>query len=175
MMRDTIPGDYVVDDTTPAWVRDMHAGPLPERPHDEIRPGLWTGGMWWGAPAPGEFDHVWTVCPSYGDLQSVPAGTRHHRRPLRDRSDIPLDPTLLAAMVDRIARQVRAGDKVLVRCVLGINRGPFVAALALAEIDGMSGQDALQAVRAARGPSVLCNPAFAEFLAVIPRRRAVRP
>jgi hypothetical protein len=175
MMRDTIPGDYLIDATTPQWVRDMHAAPLPERAHDRVRPGLWVGGIWWGPPTPGEFDHVWTVCPSYGDDQRVPAGMWHHRRPLRDRSDLPLDDALLAAMVAKIARQVRAGEKVLVRCVLGVNRAPFVAALALAEIDGMSGQEALQAVRAARGPSVLCNPAFAEFLAVIPRRRAVRP
>lgn len=56
-----------------------------------------------------------------------------------------------------------AGKRVLVSCHMGLNRSGVVAALALV-LEGASPDEAIESVRAARGPLALHNRAFIELV-----------
>lgn len=55
------------------------------------------------------------------------------------------------------------GARVLVRCQQGLNRSGLVVALILME-QGHTGAQAVELLRAARGPLMLCNEAFETWL-----------
>ena len=63
-----------------------------------------------------------------------------------------------------VASAVREGRRVLVRCSGGLNRSGVVVAEALVRL-GHSPDDAVAAVRRARGPWALTNPGFVAHLA----------
>jgi len=125
--------------------------------------------------------HLWI-----GDMVSTslaPRGTiivfaAKEYQPRRKRSiHVPLDddpsgPTpdeaeraLKAA--SRVADLVRDGQSVLVTCFQGRNRSGLISALALVELEGISGAEAVEKVRIAR-PEALRNPGFVDFLEQIP-------
>jgi predicted protein tyrosine phosphatase len=81
------------------------------------------------------------------------------RVPLDDR---PWEPpsASVALAVDAVVAAVRRGQRVLVHCASGRNRSALVVALALCELEGLTGTQALDRVRALRW-NALSNAAFA--------------
>jgi protein-tyrosine phosphatase len=66
-----------------------------------------------------------------------------------------------------VVNAVKLGLEVLVHCHEGRNRSALVTALALRELTGCSGEDAVAVLRAAR-PGVLSNSVFADALGALP-------
>lgn len=66
-----------------------------------------------------------------------------------------------------VVAAVRQGWTTLVHCQEGRNRSGLIAALAVRELTGCSGADAVATVRAAR-PGMLSNRAFAQALEQLP-------
>ena len=143
--------------------------PAPERPWDEIVPGLWMGGHEYRgrsgqlefAVVADEFDLVQTLLrfPGHGPGP----GVEHHVWPIPDG---PLDGTQLAGVI-RLAQAaceaVEQGRKVLVRCYHGYNRSGLVVAHALVR-QGRTAQDAIRLIRSRRSPWALHNDLFVEYL-----------
>ncbi|WP_372735599.1 dual specificity protein phosphatase family protein, partial [Nocardioides sp.] len=67
------------------------------------------------------------------------------------------------ALVDRITAALGEGRRVLVRCSGGLNRSGVVVASVLVR-QGYGVEEAMAAVRAARGPWALTNPTFVAHL-----------
>jgi protein-tyrosine phosphatase len=65
---------------------------------------------------------------------------------------------------DYAARALRAGQRVLITCNMGLNRSGVVTALTLRRTYGMSPDQAIGLVRRARGPHALSNPQFEHFI-----------
>ena len=81
-------------------------------------------------------------------------------------ADAALDPATalrVDEVAERVADAVRDGRRVLVRCSGGLNRSGLVVASALVRL-GSTPDQAIAAVRAARGPWALTNPAFVVHL-----------
>jgi protein-tyrosine phosphatase len=81
-----------------------------------------------------------------------------------------------AAIIDRLVRDVvtavREGRRVLVACAGGRNRSGLVVALAVRDILGCSGAEAMQLVQSRR-ESALNNVTFAEHLAGLARPETI--
>ena len=95
----------------------------------------------------------------------VPAGGLYVCLPMDDGDEVDPKVPELAAF---IASLVTSGRRVLVHCTEGLNRSGVVVARALMHMGMMAGE-AIDLVRAKRGPSVdgfpaLSNPAFEERL-----------
>jgi len=71
-------------------------------------------------------------------------------------------PTWIAA-AHEVADLVRAGKKVLVTCMAGLNRSGFIVALAVHYLTGWPGSKCLAYVRSQRQMS-LCNGTFARYI-----------
>jgi protein-tyrosine phosphatase len=91
--------------------------------------------------------------------------------------DVPhiVDEEMIHAVGERIASLVREGKHVAVNCLGGMNRSGLLIGRALVEL-GYTPEEAIGAVRRARGPMALGNPRFARFLLectprVLARRR----
>lgn len=143
--------------------------PAPDRPWDEIVPGLWMGGHEFRRPAGrlefavvrDEFDLVQTLLrlPGHGPDD----GVEHHVWPIPDG---PLDATQLAGVI-RLARAAGEalddGRKVLVRCYHGYNRSGLVVAHTLVR-RGSGVEEAIRLIRARRSPWALHNDLFVAYL-----------
>lgn len=70
----------------------------------------------------------------------------------------------------RAAKHLDEGGVVLTQCFQGRNRSGMVAAMALHHWLGISGAEAVDRVRAARGKTALHNPHFAGLLTSFPAR-----
>ena len=73
----------------------------------------------------------------------------------------------IPAMALIAAGQIQRGGCVLVMCHAGRNRSGLLTALTLRQLDGISGEQALSRVRAAR-PRAVANPSFAAYLEDLP-------
>lgn len=62
-----------------------------------------------------------------------------------------------------VAEALLSAENVLVHCMYGLNRAPFVAALAMHRISGLSGEEIYGLIRRRRIGS-LHNPAFATYI-----------
>lgn len=143
--------------------------PAPDRPWNEIVPGLWMGGHEFRshtgqvefAVVRDEFDVVQTLLrlPGHGPDAEV----EHHVWPIPDG---PLDGTQIAGVI-RLAQAacdaLDEGRKVLVRCYHGYNRSGLVVAHALVR-RGHSTDEAIRLIRARRSPWALHNELFVEYL-----------
>jgi hypothetical protein len=151
--------------------------PWPVNGWDEVIPGLFQGGQIRQAP-PGskwsdasanevrvreEFDAVFSFFDGDEPRQGPSPEVEHHHYPIPDGA---LDDAELAEVrgyARVIARKVEAGDKVLVRCQAGYNRSGLVIAFALMEL-GYDVHEAVDLIRAARGPHALFRLAFLRYL-----------
>jgi dual specificity protein phosphatase-like protein len=79
--------------------------------------------------------------------------------------DVPFvaDAEMIHTVGEEIASIVREGKHVAVNCLSGVNRSGLLVARALVEL-GYTPQDAIEAVRRARGPMALSNQHFVRFL-----------
>lgn len=74
---------------------------------------------------------------------------------------------VMAAAQDA-ANVLSQGGTVLTTCFMGLNRSGLISALALLHL-GVSADDAVELVRAARGNHALGNRTFVEFIRVVAR------
>ena len=65
----------------------------------------------------------------------------------------------------QVAEHVRAGDKVLVNCMSGLNRSGLLVGRALVAL-GYLPLEAAELIRRARGPHALSNREFTRFLLI---------
>lgn len=64
----------------------------------------------------------------------------------------------------KVLAWLKARKRVLVTCHAGLNRSGLICALVLCKAKGMSPKEAVETVRAARGPNALRNQYFLDFL-----------
>ncbi len=83
--------------------------------------------------------------------------------PMED--DDPTEQELATAIAasKAVADALQAGQRVWVTCMAGLNRSAFVAALALRQL-GWAPEDAIRALRDARGPFALSNVWFEDLV-----------
>ena len=101
----------------------------------------------------------------------VGEASRYRFHPLEDVPHIP-DPELIHSVGEQIASLVLEGKHVAVNCLGGVNRSGLLVARALIEL-GYTPEEAIDAVRIARGPMALGNPRFVRFLTVECSARAL--
>jgi hypothetical protein len=146
---------------------------------DRVGPKLWQGaypravlgGMWLTPPLPPH---------EVGPLLRLAGVGAWVRTAMELPCDYPMDdaeltPEILKqaeAAAISVRRHLAEGRRVLVTCNAGKNRSGLVCGLVLRDHFGLSGLDALHAVRTARGPNALCNRSFAQYLCESTRRRA---
>ena len=153
---------------------------------NEVVPGLWQGSVppQGGALRRAGFQAVILCAREHQPSGSLFRGIRVFRAPLDDDpkglTAREIDTWLAAA--SKVALLVRGGtrlgSRVLVTCQAGLNRSGIVVAQAL-KLNGHSAEDAIAAVRRARGDWALCNEAFVKALRAPPHpadgNRIVRP
>ena len=104
----------------------------------------------------------WVVacCPRPDPGWDTVEGLRYYHWPFPDGKTIP---PWIEGRAALIAEVVQDGGGVLLYCNAGRNRSPLMAALVVAEIEGITGTEATEWVRARR-PGALANPRFASYL-----------
>jgi protein-tyrosine phosphatase len=81
--------------------------------------------------------------------------------------DGPLDAYNLAQAfmaAENVSAALRAGQRTIVTCHLGMNRSALVAGMAMKRVYGMPGPDVVSQIRFCRSKDALGNPAFADYL-----------
>jgi hypothetical protein len=129
----------------------------PEEQVTQVADRLWLGGSWAEASAGQAFDVCVTVCHPHEAVH--PPGCPEVSMPLDDPGSVDVD--RLAAVADVVEKHLAAGDRVLVRCRVGLNRSALAVAVVLHRATGQPGAFILDRLRSARGPDVLCNEDFA--------------
>jgi len=144
--------------------------PLCDDPWNEVVPGLFMGGHDVRSQSSracvvgDEFDLVVSLTAREG--YGPPPGVEHIVARL---ADAVLDETAQARVRELgalVGAAVSEGRRVLVRCSGGLNRSGVVVAEALVQL-GRTSDEAVRAVRKARGPWALTNPAFVAHLHAI--------
>lgn len=137
---------------------------IPERPWDEIIPGLWLGGSERGYPG-GTFGAVISVYDwHHARGRWLPKeGVPHISVPFYDSDEF--DPDIVFYLADQVKfwRDVM-GQKVLVRCQAGLNRSSLVVAAYLILVQDIPPRDAIGLIRRRRGSDALFNNTFREWL-----------
>lgn len=141
--------------------------PLCDDPWNEVVPGLWQGGHdvrsqdREACVVGDEFDLVVSLVSRAG--YGPAPGVEHLVLRMADAGIGPALGVRLGELAERIAAEVDAGRRVLVRCSGGLNRSGLVVATTLVE-QGRTPEEAIALVRAARGPWALTNPGFVAHL-----------
>ena len=135
---------------------------------NEVVPGLFVGSK----PPPGRhgFDAIVLTAEEYQPPAELFPGTEVIHAPLDDdpsRSMTEAEIAIAVRTARRVARRVRAGQKVLCSCAMGLNRSALVAALAVHEVYGMSADEIVGRLRRARGAWELSNPSFERLLRAV--------
>jgi protein-tyrosine phosphatase len=81
------------------------------------------------------------------------------KRPMYDHEVM-----LVTSNAKTVARYLHTGQRVLVTCAMGLNRSALVAALAMRRAYGMSAEETIGQIRAARSPLALSNRNFVQLL-----------
>jgi hypothetical protein len=138
-------------------------GYYPAEPYSEVIPGLFQANA---ARSPAEMLASFDVLIDVGGRNRWKGDPdpRYRFHPLDDVPHIS-DPELIHSLGEQIAVLVREGKHVAVNCLGGVNRSGLLIGRALVEL-GHTPEEAIQAVRTARGPIALSNPRFVRFLLV---------
>lgn len=124
-----------------------------------IEDNLWTGGCIDKARLPDDF--AWVVSLYPWEQFTLGPDTQRIEIEMYDHDGMP-DLTLLHQTAEAVVLAVAEG-KTLVHCQAGLNRSGLVAALALVKM-GRTPDEAIDLLRAKRGPVVLCNRTFVTWL-----------
>jgi len=128
------------------------------------------GKLWMGSAPPvgpslsESFDGLILAAMEYQPHPACFHGVETALFPLDDGP--PMSPTEEEAVMvasELVYGWLASGMRVVVTCFAGLNRSGIICA-ATARLHGASPEDAIAAVRAARGPSAMRNPHFLEFL-----------
>lgn len=133
----------------------------PEFTYNTVVPGLFQGdfpeyGVDWD-----KFDDVVTMTAEDIPPVRLKVGGLWMYVPIWDSSIN--DPVAIRETARLVAERVRSGKRVLVHCAMGLNRSGVVSARALMFM-GYEPEDAIRAVRTARGAYALSNLAFVRWL-----------
>ena len=120
---------------------------------------LWMGGCIDNVRLPDDFRYVVSLYP--WEKYKLGADTKRVEFEMYDSDDIPSE-VLLQEIVDRVIHFTDRGQT-LVHCQAGMNRSGLVTALTLIR-KGWAPGSAIALLRARRGPEVLFNRHFAEWL-----------
>jgi hypothetical protein len=138
-------------------------GSYPTEPYSEVIPGLVQASA---AHSPADMLSMFDVLIDVGgrDRWAGDADPRYSFHPL---DDVPFiaDAEMIHTVGERIASLVREGKHVAVNCLSGVNRSGLLVGRALVEL-GYAPEEAIEAVRRARGPMALSNKHFVRFLLV---------
>ena len=136
-------------------------GYYPDEPYSEVIPGLFQANA---ARSPAEMLSMFDVLIDVGgrDRWVGDPDPRYRFHPLEDAPSI-ADPEMIHTVGEAIASLVLEGKHVAVNCLGGVNRSGLLIARALVEL-GYSPEEAIEAVRVARGPMALNNQRFVRFL-----------
>lgn len=119
------------------------------------------------------FDVVVLCASEYQPSGAEFAGARVLHAPFHDIFGVPLtfeEKRMIMNTAARVAQAVRSGSRVYVSCWQGINRSGLVTALAVRELTGCTGTEAMRWVQARRQGS-LTNPQFQQLLRRLPLMR----
>lgn len=135
----------------------------PVEPYTEVIPGLFLASA---AHSPAEMLSMFDVLIDVGgrDRWEVDPDPRYSFHPLDDAPFI-ADAEMIHTVGERIASLVGGGKHVAVNCLSGVNRSGLLVGRALVEL-GYSPEEAIEAVRSARGSMALSNQRFVRFLLV---------
>ena len=141
----------------------LNGGGYPVEPFTEVFPGLVQASA---AQSPAEMLSMFDVLIDVGgrDRWDGDPDPRYSFHPLDDVPFI-VDAEMIHTVGERIASLVRGGKHVAVNCLSGVNRSGLLVARALVEL-GYTPEEAIEAVRTARGPMALSNQHFVRFLLV---------
>jgi protein-tyrosine phosphatase len=114
--------------------------------------------------------------PKPAEIKTVPSGKHVIGVPLDDDPYQPITREQAADLIKvarQLAAQVRAGKRVLITCMMGMNRSGLMSALTLMLSTGCTGSDAAITVSSKRRPMAdgtraLFNPMFARFIKTLP-------
>jgi hypothetical protein len=142
----------------------------PAEPYSEVIPGLSAASA---AHSPADMLAMFDVLIDVGgrDRWDGDPDPRYRFHPL---DDVPFiaDAEMIHTVGERIASLVREGKHVAVNCQSGVNRSGLLVGRALVEL-GYTPEEAIEAVRRARGPMALSNKHFVRFLLVDCASRAL--
>jgi Dual specificity phosphatase, catalytic domain len=138
-------------------------GGYPVEPYSEVIPGLTQASA---AHSPADMLSMFDVLIDVGgrDRWEGQPDPRYSFHPLDDVPFI-VDAEMIHTVGERIASLVSEGKHVAVNCLSGVNRSGLLIARALLEL-GFTPEEAIEAVRTARGPMALSNQHFVRFLLV---------
>ena len=133
----------------------------PAEPYSEVIPGLFQASA---ARPPAEMLSMFDVLIDVGgrDRWVGEPDPRYCFHPIEDVPYI-VDAEMIHTVGELIASLVRDGKHVAVNCLGGMNRSGLLIGRALVEL-GYTPEEAIDAVRRARGPMALGNPRFERFL-----------
>jgi Dual specificity phosphatase, catalytic domain len=135
----------------------------PAESYSEVIPGLFLASA---AHSPAEMLSMFDVLIDVGgrDRWDGDPDPRYRFHPL---DDVPFiaDVEMIHTVGERIASLVSEGKHVAVNCLSGVNRSGLLVARALVAL-GSTPEEAIEAVRTARGPMALSNQGFVRFLMV---------
>lgn len=129
-----------------------------------VAPGLFVGSR----PQPGYYR--WAAAIVFCAKEHQPPSFMHPNMaviyaPMDDVVPMPKEQIALAISTARtVSRYLMSGRRVLVTCFMGWNRSGLVAALAMRMAFGLSAEEAINAIRAARGPNALSNTDFVRVI-----------
>jgi hypothetical protein len=135
---------------------------------DKIIDNLWMGSAPPMMHAVSQYFNALALCAcEYQPHEDCFFNVHVHHAPLHDNpSFIPQSEIVTAVRAaGKVIHWINEGKTILVTCLAGLNRSGLVTAIALcAGPWKMSVHDAIESVRAARGPWALSNPQFVAFL-----------
>jgi hypothetical protein len=138
-------------------------GGYPLEPYTEVIPGLFLASA---AQSPAEMLAMFDILIDVGgrDRWDGDPDPRYRFHPL---DDVPFiaDAEMIHTVGERIASLVGEGKHVAVNCLSGVNRSGLLVGRALVAL-GYMPEEAIEAVRNARGPMALSNQHFVRFLMV---------
>ena len=132
----------------------------------QVAPGLWIGAR----PSPGHYRWLGVIVLAAREWQP-PSFTYPNvavlHVPLADDPSRPMPTAQAGSAISAartVARYLRAGQRVLVTCHLGLNRSSLIAGLAMRLAYGTKVDNVITTIREARGPQALRNPHFVRLL-----------
>lgn len=141
--------------------RAVHGGTYFDVPFiSEIAPGLWLGGCENGLVLPSHIDRVLSLYP----WERYELGLLQKRIEVKlYDAGLPAEETIFDC-ASLVANWRRRGLSVLVHCQAGLNRSSLIMGTYLVKHCRLSGQHAIDVLRAKRSPAVLCNLEFESWL-----------
>ena len=120
----------------------------------EIDDGLWQGGD--GRSPVGRFDHVVSLCEW---TDALTPGPPDQTAWFIADGPLPEDLDRVWEIADDLSERLDRGERVLVRCQMGLNRSGLLVATVLIQ-RGWDPDEAIERIRERRGDVALSNPEF---------------